>query len=267
MKRLAFRAAGLGLFLAARLAQSQANPGTSQDRIGFPTNYDTRFKKLYTYDRSDNRQVRTIYGNDEAASVDGSKGLNYPYGSVLVMETWAALVDANGPVLDANGRFQKNPQATPTLFVMKKDRGFGAEYAQNRNGEWEYVAYRPDGTYFTTPQNSAGCAVCHLQAGAVNDWTFRVAPLYLNGNSGRPADGVIRDYKFIPGVLRVRAGSTVTFHNDDLVEHTITDTVQGGGDSGLIGAGKSLSVRFTVPGEFNFRCRLHANMTGRVVVE
>lgn len=265
MKPLVWTAGFAGLVLGG-LAWSQGSQGTSQDRIGFPTDYTNRLKKLYVYDRPDVRQVRTIYGNDEAASVDYGKGLTYPYGSLLVMETWAATVDASGPVLDSSGRFQKNPAAAPTLFVMKKERGFGGEYGPNRNGEWEYVAYRPDGSYQTTPQNSASCAICHLQAGAVNDWTFRVLPLYVKGASGAAADAVIRDYKFIPGVLRVRAGSTVTFHNDDLIQHTVTDRVAGGGDA-LLNAGDSLSVKFTEPGEFNFRCRLHANMTGTIVVE
>jgi plastocyanin len=240
------------------------------DRIGFDSvkDYASRFYTLYVYDRPDTRQVRTIYGNAAAASVSMEKGLDYPYGSVVVMETHAARLGAdNLPLLDQDGRFQKNPAAQPTLFVMKKDRGFGEEYKENRNGEWEYVAYRPDGTYQTRPEASAGCAICHLQAGATRDWTFRVLPLYLKGATGGVVDAVIRDYRYIPGVLRVKAGSTVRFVNDDLVEHTITDRVAGGGDSGLLGAGKSMSIRFTVPGEFNFRCRLHANMTGQVIVE
>jgi plastocyanin len=263
MTRLAFAP----LVLLGGLVLSQVAPtGPAQDRVGFPTDYQTKMHRLYVYDRPDVRQVRTIYGNDQAASVERGKGLTYPYGSVLVMETWAAIVDANGPVLNAEGRFQKNPAATPTLFVMRKEPGFGTEYGPNRNGEWEYVAYRPDGSYQTTPPNSASCAICHLQADATNDWTFRVLPLYLRGATGAPADGVIRDYKFIPGVLRVRAGSTITFHNDDLIQHTITDRVAGGGDA-LLNAGQSLSIKFTQPGEFNFRCRLHGNMTGQVIVE
>jgi plastocyanin len=237
------------------------------DRIGFPTDYQTRMKVLYVFDRPDNRQVRTVYGNEQAASVGYGKGLTYPYGSVMVMETHDALTDANAPVLDANGRFQKDPAATPELLVMKKDRGFGAEYGPNRNGEWEYVAYRPDGAYLARPQDSGSCAVCHLQAGETLDWTFRVLPLYVKGNTGINIDGVIKDYKFLPGTLRVKAGSTVTFHNDDLVEHTITDAVAGGLDSGPISAGQSISVKLSEVGEFNFRCRLHANMTGKVIVE
>ena len=54
---------------------------------------------------------------------------------------------------------------------------------QNRNEEWEYVAYHPDGTYQTTPQNSFSCAICHLQATQAKDWVFRYG-LHLGPASG-----------------------------------------------------------------------------------
>lgn len=258
----------LAFFFVAGIAVSQAPPAPTTDRVGFPTDYATKFRQLYRFDRVDTRQVRTIYGNDAAASVELGQGLNYPYGAVLVMETWPSLQTPQGvPVLDAEGRFQKNPAGQPTLFVMRKEQGFGAAYGPNRNGEWEYVAYRADGSYQTRPEASASCAICHLQAGQTRDWTFRVLPFYIQGGSGAAADMVIKDYKYLPGVLRVGIGSTVTLYNDDLIEHTLTDTTAGGGDSGLIAAGKSISIRFTQPGEFNFGCRLHPAMRGRIIVE
>lgn len=259
----------IALSLTSAFGQTTTPPpmAPTVDRIGFPTNYETLFQRLYTFDRPDTRAVRTIYGNDQAASVKADT-MNYPYGSVLVMESWRAFQDSqNVPILDANGRFQKDPAAVPTLFVMKKERGFGEAYGPNRNGEWEYVAYRPDGTYANRPETTASCAVCHLQASALNDWTFRVRPLYLQNGSGAVADGVIKDYKFIPGELRVKAGATVTFYNSDLVEHTITDQTPGGGDTGPLKAGQTFSLPFTVKGEFNFRCTIHPAMRGKIIVE
>ncbi|MBM3797294.1 MAG: hypothetical protein FJW31_25340 [Acidobacteria bacterium] len=252
------------LIFPATLLWSQA---PTVDRVGFPTNYEALFERLNTFDRSDNRTVRTIYGNGPAASVKADT-MNFPYGSVLVMESWRALQTAQGvPILGANGRFQKDPAAVPGLFVMRKERGFGEAFGANRNGEWEYVAYRPDGTYLNRPETTASCATCHLQAGALPDWTFRVRPLYLQEGSGANADGVIKDYEFIPGELRVRADSTVTFYNSDMVEHTITDQTAGGGDTGPLKAGNSVAIQFTVPSEFNFRCTIHPSMRGKIVVE
>ena len=41
----------------------------SEDRVGFPTDYQEDFKLMYVYDRLDNRQVRVICGNEVAGSV------------------------------------------------------------------------------------------------------------------------------------------------------------------------------------------------------
>jgi len=89
-----------------------------------------------------------------------------------VFEDYPAVLDAAGePQLDENGRFVRGPLRQ--IFVMRKEPGFGEDYKHLRNGEWEYVAYRPDGSYSTPPQNSGSCANCHLQAGQPRDWVFR----------------------------------------------------------------------------------------------
>ena len=193
---------------------TQTPPAPEEDRVGFPKDYATQMRVLYVFDRADNRQVRTIYGNNLAASVtNGLSAADYPYGSVLVMETWRALQTGAGvPVLDENGRFQKDSAAVPTLFVMRKERGFGVAYGPNRTGEWEYVAYRPDGSHQTTPRNSFGCAQCHVQAGGARDWVFRHGAM-LRGGSGALPDAVIMNYRFVPGEIRVKSGQFVTFYN------------------------------------------------------
>lgn len=253
--------------LLACALNGQNPPAPATDRVGFPADYQTKMQVLYVFDRPDTRQVRTIFGNAQAASVRNGNQSDYPYGSVLVMETWRALQDANVPVLDRNGRYQKDPAAAPTLFVMRKEQNFGEAYGPNRTGEWEYVAYRPDGSLQTTPQNSFGCAICHRQAGPGKDWVFRNALRFHNGGQGPVPDFIIKNYKYVPGTLRVKSGGFVTFYNDDVTEHTITDDAAGGGDSGRMRGGSSLTVQFSTPGEFNFHCTIHPAMRGRIVVE
>jgi hypothetical protein len=77
---------------------------------------------------------------------------------------------------------------------MRKEKGFGVDYGPNRNGEWEYVAYHPDGTYQTMPQNSFSCAICHLQAGQGKDWVFRAALHFDNANGAVPTGIILRRY-------------------------------------------------------------------------
>src|SRR5262249_46184425 len=119
------------------VGQAPALPGTSVDRIGFPKSYQTTFKKLYTLDNNQNRQIRVIWANDVAQQVVPTQPWNFPYGSILLFESWnPQLNDAGDPVLDENGRFI--PTTLTTIFAMKKERGFGAEYGPIQNGEWEY---------------------------------------------------------------------------------------------------------------------------------
>lgn len=150
---------------------------------------------------------------------------------------------------------------------MRKEKGFGAEYGPNQTGEWEYVAYRPDRTLQTAPRDSASCAICHKVASQAVDWVFRSNLRFNNEGKGPVTDGVIHNYKFVPGEIRVKAGGFVTFHNADEVEHTIADVTPGGGATGRMKAGNTLTLKFDTPGEFNFRCTLHPSMRGKVVVE
>ena len=269
IKRLIF---SLGGTMAVAIMLTAQNPtGPAVDRVGFPTDYAKKMRVLYVYDRPDNKQVRTIYANDPVFAVTTSNQNDSPYGSILVMETWASLKDSQtNPILDANGRFQKDAAATPTLFVMRKEKGFGAEYGPNRNGEWEYVAYRPDGTYQTTSQNSFSCAICHLQATQWRDWVFR-GGLHFDGASGANPSGVIRDYQFLPAAIHVRSGGNVTLYNDDVVAHRIADDdPRGFAMLQDIKAGSSVLLKFgtvTTPFTWTFHCTIHPSMRGTITVD
>jgi plastocyanin len=259
--------AGLGLLvvivtlmLSLRVGQAQVDPGPEEDRVGFPEGYQENFKLLYAFDRFDNRQVRVVYGNEQAASVKRDEP--FPYGSIIAMETRRAEVDPiTGQVLlDEEGRYR--PGELTAIFVSRKEQGFGEAYQHNRNGEWEYVAYRPDGTYLTPPPQSASCARCHLQAGPTKDWQFRIS-LYVNAASGAVPTGVMQHYVFSPNVLGAKAGETVTWYNDDEVAHRIAVA---GSDSGEMPQGASFRQRFPEAGKFIFRCLIHPAMQGVVYV-
>ena len=264
-----FSVVAVSILSLTTVGSSDNPPAPTVDRIGFSAVKDyQKWTLLYVFDRPDNKQVRTVYGNDPAAATTDATLCNYAYGSIVVMETWRAIQDSAGnPVLDANGRFQKDPAAAPTIFAMKKEKGYGVDYQQNRNGEWEYVAYHPDGSYQTLPQNSFSCAICHLQAGQSKDWVFRFG-LHLTRASGAVPDGTIKDYRFVPSVIFAKPGSTITIYNDDVIEHTVGDQFPAAWDPVHIKAGSSVSITFpNQTGEFNFQCVLHANMKGKVIVQ
>jgi plastocyanin len=244
---------------------AQSQPAPLVDRVGFPDNYQTEFVPMAAFDRPDNRQVRVIYGNHLVTNTP--KGQPYPYGSILVMETYRARVDAqNNPLRDADGRFIRD--ALNAIFVMRKERGYGVEYEQNRTGEWEYVAYRPDRTYNTPPRDSFSCANCHLMATSTRDWVFRANVLF-DGQAGGGAlpDGVLQHYLFVPSTIRVKGGSVVTWLNDDEVDHRLAITTGQVVEGPTMSSGTSFRARFNSTGEYDVTCRIHPTMRAKVIVE
>src|SRR5258708_37374827 len=117
------------LFFKARTQTLPPLPAPSVDRVGFPKDYQTTFTKVYTFDNFQNRQIRVVWANPIAASVTPNTVHKFPFGSVIVMETYSVMEDANGePILDSAGRFIPAANAVPTVFVQRKEMGFGADY-------------------------------------------------------------------------------------------------------------------------------------------
>jgi plastocyanin len=82
-----------------------------------------------------------------------------------------------------------------------------------------------------------------------------------------PVSGVreveARNLQFSPPAIQVPAGTTVTWHFDDgAVPHNVT----GKGFASPNLKQTTWSHRFPTAGTFTYRCTLHANMVGRVVV-
>lgn len=61
------------------------------------------------------------------------------------------------------------------------------------------------------------------------------------------------------------AGSTVTWTNEEGVAHTVT-AVDGSFDSPFLAADEQFSHLFAKPGTIEIFCRVHAGMTGIVIV-
>ncbi len=72
--------------------------------------------------------------------------------------------------------------------------------------------------------------------------------------------------QFSPAETHVPVGTTVTWTNNDNMNHTVTDT-GGSFDSGPFGNGQKFSYTFKTKGTFNYKCTIHTNMQGKVVVE
>ncbi len=249
-------------------------PAPTEDRVGFPEGYQEDFRLLFVFDRPDNRQVRVICGNELAASVQ--PGEPFPYGSVMVMETWRARLGEDGqPVLDENGHYIR--ETLTGVFVMRKEEGFGEAYLEDRSGEWEYVAYRSNGDTFIPPQNTNNCASCHLrQAGESLDFAFRMA-MFHDPEMAFTAPEVDENavnvfiYEFMPMELTIPVGTAVTWINNDEAEHTVTASDGLFESENMMTAnvepGASFSFTFDQPGTYEYACTIHPRMTGTIVVQ
>jgi plastocyanin len=76
----------------------------------------------------------------------------------------------------------------------------------------------------------------------------------------------IQQYSFLPSELSVRAGTTVTWSNEDEAVHTVT-AADKSWDPGRIPIGGSFSQTFTAPGAYDFVCSIHAAMKGTITVQ
>jgi plastocyanin len=87
-------------------------------------------------------------------------------------------------------------------------------------------------------------------------------------NAATPADAsavTIHDFAFTPENVTVRAGTTVTWTNNDSLDHTVTGDAGGFGSSPL-GTKATFTATFTTPGTYSYHCSIHPFMHGSVVV-
>jgi plastocyanin len=76
----------------------------------------------------------------------------------------------------------------------------------------------------------------------------------------------IDHFRFGPGTLRVRVGTTVTWTNRDDTPHTVVST-DGLYKSKVLDTDEKFSFTFSNTGTFPYFCSLHPKMTGKVVVQ
>jgi plastocyanin len=99
-------------------------------------------------------------------------------------------------------------------------------------------------------------------------WSRRRFLWLLSAASIRPAKAdnatvEIRQFEFVPAEIVIAAGSTVTFVNLDLAPHTATGEAF---DTGALRKDVRKDITFPTAGEFQYLCKFHRHMTGRIVV-
>jgi plastocyanin len=75
----------------------------------------------------------------------------------------------------------------------------------------------------------------------------------------------IANFKFEPATLEIAAGDTVTWSNSDDEIHAVVSD-DGGFRSGVIEGDTQFAHTFDKPGTYAYRCALHPQMSGTIVV-
>ena len=76
----------------------------------------------------------------------------------------------------------------------------------------------------------------------------------------------IDNFTFTPQSVNVKAGTTVTWTNQDDIPHTVTSATKAFRSKALDTDDK-FSFTFTTAGVYEYFCSLHPHMTGTIVVE
>ena len=97
-------------------------------------------------------------------------------------------------------------------------------------------------------------------AGAAATFLVAAAPAWAEDAAIK-----IGNFTFGPQELKVKAGTTVTWTNEDDIPHTVVSP--NNFRSKPLDSEDKYSFTFTTPGTYKYFCSLHPHMTGTIVVE
>jgi plastocyanin len=96
----------------------------------------------------------------------------------------------------------------------------------------------------------------------------RTSPPAAASGAASVAKVSIADFVFHPKELVVTAGTVVTWVNGDDVPHTATGSASPPPfDSRTLDTDGKFSFEFKTPGTYDYFCKLHPQMTGKIVVK
>ncbi len=102
-------------------------------------------------------------------------------------------------------------------------------------------------------------------------WAWLPAAPAAAGGCGEVTEGstvtvALEGLCFHPSIVHVRPGRTVTFVNDDTMDHSVIGAGFSFAVDGVLEPGQGFSHTFDRPGVYPFSCYFHPGMTGAVVV-
>lgn len=89
----------------------------------------------------------------------------------------------------------------------------------------------------------------------------------IAGESPTPSSIEIKNFSFNPSSITIKAGTTVTWTNNDTVPHDIASDSDGSVfKSQILKTGENFQFTFDKTGTFPYHCGIHPSMQGTVIV-
>jgi len=110
------------------------------------------------------------------------------------------------------------------------------------------------------------CASLILLSGCTKAGTSPYGATSAPPAASQPNTVTMANVAFGPASITVSVGTTITWQNNDGINHTSTSDT-GVWDTGSIPPGGSKTTTFNVAGTFPYHCTVHPMMTGTVVVK
>jgi len=169
VRRMALLVAAVVVAACSQMTATSYKAPMKDGEAVIPADYKSWPKMLSAVQRPDAKQVREMYidpkGNQTRA------GEPFPYGTVMVMENYAAVAKPDGTLeTGADGKLVKGNMVR--IFIMEKTKGAGQDVPEAlRNGEWVYASFTPDGKRTEDP--FAPCRACHAPLTEKKDFVQR----------------------------------------------------------------------------------------------
>jgi plastocyanin len=109
------------------------------------------------------------------------------------------------------------------------------------------------GTRGTTPGTTPGTATA-------------TTPSTATGGGAGETRVAMKNLAFDPASVTIRVGGTVTWTNEDSMNHNVVAD-NGEFESSMLAKGAAFSSTFATPGTYAYHCGIHPSMTGEVIVQ
>lgn len=118
---------------------------------------------------------------------------------------------------------------------------------------------------------AAGCGSSDKKSAGSTKASPAAVPATTSPDTGgaiaaQPAAVEMKNVKFVPATIRVKAGQKITWTNKDGFAHNVTSTSGEKISSGNIDGGGTFSFTPKKAGTIAYVCTLHANQSGTITV-